>query len=46
MTEAGILNKIQCELEALKYDFYNLKNELELLKNDLILVKEKLKIDE
>lgn len=36
-------NKILCELEALKYDFYNLQSELELLKNELKLIKEKIK---
>jgi hypothetical protein len=38
-------NKMECELEALKYDFYNIQSELELLKNELILIKEKLKIE-
>ena len=45
MNETAILNKMQCELEALKNDFYNIQSEFEFLKNDLILIKEKLKID-
>lgn len=39
-------DKILCEMESLKNDFYNIQCEMESLKGDLILIKEKLKIEE